>query len=284
MELLKGADVVSVMNKEMKQELAALDMGIPCLAIVRVGQRPDDISYEKGAKKRMEAIGISWESYVFPEEITHKEFLERFQEINQDSRINGILLLRPLPSQIDEKAIEQTIDPSKDVDGISPVNMAKIFAGDDSGFAPCTAEAVMEMLHYAGISLSGKRVSVVGRSLVVGKPLTMLLLKQNATVTVCHTRTADLEGTLKQAEIIAVCAGKANMLNQSHVGKDAIVIDVGINMDENNKLCGDVDLESIRETAALASPVPGGVGTVTTSVLAKHVIKAARLQNTGNDF
>lgn len=275
MELLKGADVVSAMNASMKQELSAFSY-VPQLAIIRVGEKPDDMSYERGAIKRMNTIGLRCLSYVFEEAVSNEDFIKEFQKINADPDIDGILLLRPLPKHIDESAIEKIIDPQKDVDGISPYNMAKVFAGDETGFAPCTAEAVIEMLRFAGISLSGKRVAIVGRSLVVGKPLAMLCMKNNATVTVCHTKTINMEDICKQAEILIACAGRARMLNNSYVGHNAIVIDVGINIDENNMLCGDVDMESIRTAAALATPVPGGVGTVTTSVLAKHVILAAK--------
>ena len=273
MELLKGAAVIAAMKEKMQRKMEGLT---PKLAIVRVGERPDDLSYERGATKRMQGIGIACESYVFPEEITNEAFLEEFNKINTNSENDGILVLRPLPSHLDEKLIENMIDPNKDVDGISPVNMAKVFAGDDSGFAPCTAQAVIEMLDFAGVDLTGKRVTVIGRSLVVGKPLAMLLMKKNATVTVCHTKTIDMPNMCKQAEIVVAAAGKAKMVDESYIGDGAIVIDVGINMDENNKLCGDVNLDTIMGTAFMATPVPGGVGTVTTSVLAQHVIDAAQ--------
>lgn len=273
MELLKGAAVIAAMKEKMQRKMEGLT---PKLAIVRVGERPDDLSYERGATKRMQGIGIACESYVFPEEITNEAFLEEFNKINTNPENDGILVLRPLPSHLDEKLIENMIDPNKDVDGISPVNMAKVFAGDDSGFAPCTAQAVIEMLDFAGVDLTGKRVTVIGRSLVVGKPLAMLLMKKNATVTVCHTKTIDMPNMCKQAEIVVAAAGKAKMVDESYIGDGAIVIDVGINMDENNKLCGDVNLDTIMGTAFMATPVPGGVGTVTTSVLAQHVIDAAQ--------
>lgn len=275
MELLKGAAVIAVMKERMQQQLAQLPR-IPTLAIIRVGERPDDLSYERGAKKRMQGIGIACESYVFPADITNESFFEQFHAINTNPDIDGILVLRPLPKHLDEKLVENTIDPNKDVDGISPANMAKVFAGDDSGFAPCTAEAVMEMIDFAQIDLTGKRVSVIGRSLVVGKPLAMLLMKKNATVTVCHTRTVDMPNVCRNAEIVVAAAGKAKMVDEQYIGTNAIVIDVGINMDENNKLCGDVNLDTILDKASLATPVPGGVGTVTTSVLAQHVIRAAK--------
>ena len=166
------------------------------------------------------------------------------------------------------------MDPAKDMDGISPTNIAKVFAGDDTGYAPCTAEAVIEVLKANQIPMAGKRAVVVGRSMIVGKPLSMLLLKENATVTVCHTKTADLKETCRNAQILVAAAGRAKMVNQEYVGKDAVVIDVGINVDEDGKLCGDVDFASISGSAAMATPVPGGVGAVTTAVLAKHLIRA----------
>lgn len=277
MTILKGADVVSAINHSLQQELASSSY-IPRLAIIRVGERSDDISYERGAIKRMNTVGLRCDSYVFEESISHAKFVEEFQKINIDPDIDGILLLRPLPKHIDETVITALISPEKDVDGISPYNMAKIFSGDETGFAPCTAQAVIEILDYANIPLTGKRVTIIGRSLVVGKPLAMLCIKRNATVTICHTKTLHIEETCRQAEILIACAGQANMVNHSYIGDHAIVIDVGINIDRQNKLCGDVDLNSITPIASLATPVPGGVGTVTTSVLAKHVIQAAKLQ------
>lgn len=272
---LKGAEVSAKIKEQVQEMLAGFDGFVPKLAIVRVGEKPDDLSYERGAMKKMEAFGLRVQSYVFPEEIGDKEFREAFARINGDPDVTGILLLRPLPKHICEKAVEQMIDPAKDLDGISPVNVAKVFAGDDSGFAPCTAEAVVEVLKANEIPISGKRVTIVGRSMVVGRPLSMLMLKEHATVTICHTRTADLPGTCKNAEILVAAAGKAKMLNAEYVGQGAIVIDVGINVDENGKLCGDVDFDSIKERAAMATPVPGGVGAVTTAVLAKHLVLAA---------
>lgn len=274
MNLLKGSDVVNAMNSQMKNELAGMSY-VPRLAIVRVGEKPDDISYERGAIKRMETIGIRCTTHIYPENISNESFLDEFSKINLNDDIDGILLLCPLPKHIDQRSVENMINPLKDVDGISPVNMAKVYSGDKTGFAPCTAEAVMEMLDYADIDLTGKRVVIVGRSLVVGKPLSMLMIGKNATVTVCHTKTVNIKETCKNAEVLVAAAGRAKMINAGYIGNDAVVIDVGINMDENFKLCGDVDTDSISEIAGLATPVPGGVGTVTTSVLAKHVIKAA---------
>lgn len=275
MEILKGAEVSAKIKEEVREMLAGLEGPAPQLAIVRVGERPDDMSYERGAMKKMENFGLRVKSCVFPADISDADFKAGFAKVNDDPQVAGILLLRPLPRQINEGDIEKLIHPAKDLDGISPDNIAKVFAGDESGFAPCTAEAVMEVLKANDISPKGKRVTIVGRSMVVGRPLSMLLLKANATVTICHTRTVDLAGTCRNAEILVAAAGKAHMLDGSFVGKDAVVIDVGINVDENGKLCGDVDFETISENASAATPVPGGVGAVTTAVLAKHLVRAA---------
>ncbi len=276
MEILRGADVAKSINEQLIKGLEKLDGKIPHLAIIRVGERPDDMSYERGALKKMEKVGFEATSYTFPADITNDDFQKEFDKINENEDVDGILLLRPLPKHIDEKLIEKKINPDKDIDGISPVNLAKVFAGDETGFAPCTAEAVIEMLDYAGVDLTGKRAVVVGRSLVIGKPVAMMLLKKNATVTICHTRTKDMKKTCHDAEIVVAAAGCAKMINADYVGDGAVVIDVGINVDEDGKLCGDVELDSLEGKASLATPVPGGVGSVTTSVLAKHLFKAAK--------
>ena len=275
MEILKGAEVSAKIKEQAAQMLSRLGEHVPKLAIVRVGERPDDMSYERGATKKMESFGLRVQSYVFPEDVSDQEFKQEFHKINRDEDVTGILLLRPLPKQIVEADIEKMIDPSKDLDGISPSNIAKVFAGDSTGFAPCTAEAVIEVLKANNIPITGKRVTIVGRSMVVGRPLSMLMLTENATVTICHTRTRELEATCRDGEILVAAAGRAKMLDSRYVGRDAVVIDVGINVDENGKLCGDVDFDSISETASMATPVPGGVGAVTTAVLAKHLLCAA---------
>lgn len=271
---LKGAEVSAKIKEQVQEMLAGHHGPTPKLAIIRVGENPDDVSYERGAMKKMEAFGLRVQSYVFPEDITDEAFKQEFATVNDDPEVNGILLLRPLPKHICEKDIENMIDPKKDLDGISPVNIARVFSGDPEGFAPCTAEAVIEVLKANEIPISGKKVTIVGRSMVVGKPLSMLLLKENATVTICHTRTVDLKAECRQAEILVAAAGRAKMLSGDYVGQNAIVIDVGINVDEDGKLCGDVDFDSIADQAAMATPVPGGVGTVTTAVLAKHLIRS----------
>lgn len=276
MELLKGAPVSAAIREQAVEAIKQLQGPVPRLAIIRVGEKPDDMSYERSAVKKMEAFGLRVQTFVFPEDISDEAFKEAFQKINTDPDVTGILLLRPLPGQIREKEIEAMIDPNKDLDGISPVNIAKVFSGDPSGFAPCTAEAVIEILKANGISIEGKRAAVIGRSMVIGKPLSMLLLKENATVTICHTRTRGLPEICRQAEILVAAAGKAGMVEESWVSDGAAVIDVGINVDENGKLCGDVDQASMGDRNIFLTPVPGGVGAVTTAVLAKHLIQAAQ--------
>ncbi len=275
MEILKGLPVANAINEKLMEQVKSIEGPLPHLAIIRVGERPDDCSYERGAVKKMDKVGVRCTTYTFDADIDNETFQAEFDKINENPDIDGILMLRPLPKQLDEKQIENKIDPRKDLDGISPLNLAKVYAGDESGYAPCTAEAVIEMLDYAGIDIKGKRVTVVGRSLVIGKPVSMLLMKRNATVTVCHTKTVDMAGTCKNAEILVAAAGSARMIKKEYVADGAVVIDVGINVDDEGNLCGDVDFDAISDIAAAASPVPGGVGSVTTSVLAKHLVKAA---------
>ena len=274
---LRGKKVSDGIKEYVSKELETLSF-VPKLAIVRVGENPDDMSYERGATKKLKSFGLDVASYVFPQDISDEDFKKAFKDINEDDEVTGILLLRPLPRTINEKDIENMIDPKKDLDGISPINIAKVFAGNTTGFSPCTAEAVIEVLKAYDIELTGKRVTVVGRSMVVGKPVSMLLLKENATVTMTHTRTVDLKKTCSDAEIVIAAAGRAKMLNSDYCGQDAVMIDVGINVDENGKLCGDVDYATLDGKASAATPVPGGVGTITTAVLAKHLIQAAKMR------
>lgn len=279
--VMKGAETAKAMKESMEEQVHVLkEKGIvPCLAIVRVGARPDDLAYERGAKKRMEMVGGECRVHELPETIGQAELEQEFQAVNEDPSVHGILLFRPLPKHLDEEPLKAMINPLKDVDCMSPVNIAKVFSGDESGFAPCTAEAVMKLFEHYGVELSGKRVTVVGRSMVVGKPLAMLLLKANATVTVCHTRTKDLKEACRSAEILAAAAGKAKMITADMIADGAVVADVGINVDEDGALCGDVDFEAVSAKASLISPVPGGVGSVTSSVLASHVIRSAGYLN-----
>ena len=278
---MKGSEVAAAMKEELLREVEKLAQKgiVPQLGIVRVGARPDDLAYERGAVKRMEAVGIRCKVIELPELINQEEFEKEFSAVNSDPDIHGILLFRPLPKQLNEDPVRSMINPKKDVDCMSPVNMAKVFAGDESGFAPCTPEAVMEVLAHFGIDLKGKRVTVVGRSMVVGKPLSMLLLKKNATVTICHTKTTDLEETCRNAEILVAAAGKAAMITADFVSENSVVVDVGINVGSDGKLCGDVDFDAVAAKVAFITPVPGGVGAVTSSVLAEHVVRAANSLN-----
>lgn len=279
--IMKGSEVAAAMKEELIQEVETLkEQNInPCLAIVRVGARLDDLAYERGAKKRMEAAGIACRVIELPEDITQEEFEEEFHKVNDDKEVHGILLFRPLPEHLDEEPVKAMIHPYKDVDCMSPVNIAKVFSGDETGYAPCTPEAVMEMLAFYKIDPKGKKVTVVGRSMVVGKPLSMLLLKKHATITVCHTRTTDLPAVCREAEILIAAAGKAKMVTSDMVSEGSVVVDVGINVDEAGNLCGDVDFDAVEGKASYISPVPRGVGSVTSSVLAKHVVRGAKYLN-----
>lgn len=276
--LMMGNDVAKAMKESLVQEVEALKAkGItPCLAVIRVGERADDMAYERGAKKRMELVGIECRVIELPEDISQKELEEEIQKANDDTTIHGILMFSPLPETLNEEKVRSMIHPFKDVDGMNPVNAAKVFSGDPSGFAPCTPEAVLAMLDHYGIALEGKRVVIIGRSKVVGRPLAMLLLARNATVTICHTRTRELEKTCREAEILVAAAGKARMVTKDMTGESAVVVDVGINADADGNLCGDVDFEEVKQKASYISPVPKGVGSVTTSVLAEHVVRGAK--------
>ncbi len=278
MELLKGAAVSNNIKQRVQEGLASLNGKIPKLVIVRVGEKPDDLSYERNAVKKVTSFGMEAEVRSFPESTDNETFQHEFATINSDPSVTGILVLLPLPKHIDSETVRLTIDPAKDVDGISPVNQAKVFSGDASGFAPCTPEAVIETLKAYDIPITGKRVTLVGRSLVVGKPLMMLLLKENATLTICHTKTADLAAECRNAEILIAAAGRAKMIGADYVSPGAVVIDVGINADDDGNICGDVDLNAIEDIASMATPVPGGIGTVTTAILGLHLLRAAQVQ------
>lgn len=272
---LKGAEASKKIREQVGEYLKVMNGYVPTAAIVRVGQRPDDVSYERNVMKKIAAFGMEVRSFVFPETISEGEFCKEFKKINEDDAMDGILLLRPLPKTMDERVFERMIDPQKDLDGISPVNTARVFAGEEDGFAPCTAEAVIEVLKAYDMEMEGKHAVIVGRSMVVGRPLSMLFLKENATVTVCHTRTKDLIKMCREADILVAAAGKAGMLSAEHVAGGAVVIDVGINVDDNGRVCGDVKWEGLEMAALAATPVPGGVGAVTTAVLCKHLAQAA---------
>ena len=278
-EILKGKDVVDALNIKMTTEVEELkSKGVtPTLAIVRVGQRSDDISYEKGATKRCEGVGVEVKSIVFPEDVDQDTLLSCIGELNKDKSVHGVLLFRPLPKHLNEEAVRNALAPEKDIDGITDGSLAGVFTGGGQGFAPCTAQACIEILDYFNIECKGKRAVVIGRSLVVGKPVAIMLMGKHATVTVCHTRTVDMASVARNAEILIVAAGQMEGITKEFFSPGQVVIDVGINWnDEKGKLCGDVKFEDAEPIVAAITPVPGGVGTVTTSVLVSHVIKAAK--------
>ena len=274
---LLGKEVTASFNEQLKERVNELKkQGItPLLEIIRVGEDPGDLSYERGAMKRCETIGVSVRNVVLTRDVTQDEMLRVMDEANEDPSVHGVLLLRPLPKHLDASVIENRLRPEKDVDCMTDLSMSGVFTGKKLGFAPCTPEAVMEILDHYGIECCGKRAVVIGRSLVFGKPAAMMLLKKNATVTICHTKTKDLPSVAKQADLLIVAAGRARTVTADYVRPGQVVIDVGINMDENGKLCGDVDYDSVESVVDAITPVPGGVGSVTTSVLVAHVVEAA---------
>ena len=276
-QLWKGAPVAAALTEELSQRAQTLvAKGItPTLAIVRVGERPEDLSYERGALKRCEKVGIAVRQYLFTAASSQTDLMEVIEEINRDDSIHGCLLFRPLPKHMDEAAICAALSPAKDVDGITAGSLAAVFSGSGAGYPPCTAQACLEILDHYGYELKGKRAVVVGRSLVIGKPVSMLLLGRHATVTICHTRTADLPAECRRADLLVAAAGKAGAVSAQCLASGQVVLDVGINVDEDGNLVGDVDFAAAENTVEAITPVPGGVGAVTTSVLARHVIEAA---------
>lgn len=276
-ELLKGAAVAAALTEELAkraQALKAAGAG-PVLAIVRVGERPDDISYENAAVKRCAKAGVEVKQFILPADCPQQQLLDTIRAVNADPAIHGCLMFRPLPDRGMEEAACALLAPEKDVDCMTPASLAAVFTGKGAGYPPCTAQACMEILAHYGVDLTGKRAAVIGRSLVVGKPVSMLLQAKNATVTMCHTRTADLAGTCRGAEILVAAAGRAGVVTGDFAAPGQVVIDVGINVDEDGRLRGDVDFDAVAPVVGAITPVPGGVGAVTTAVLCKHVIEAA---------
>ena len=276
--LLKGkavADAITLSNIEKVNTLK--EKGItPTLAIFRVGENESDLSYERGALKRCESTGVNVKQFVFDLEVDEETFYRSLDEANNDNNIHGILVFRPLPKRFDDNKLRNFINPLKDVDGCSDASLGSLFIGTDLGYAPCTARAVMEILDHYKIDVNSKNVCVVGRSLVIGKPVSMLLLNRNATVDICHSRTKNLYKHTKKADVVIAAAGQMEMLNKEYFKKGQTVIDVGIHFnEEKGKLTGDVLFEDAEPVAKNITPVPGGVGSVTTSVLVKHVISAA---------
>jgi len=277
-EILKGAPVVAALNEEMAREVESLkSIGIvPTLAIVRVGEREDDIAYERGAMKRCEKVGVEVKQVLLPGDCSEDALISTLQDLNNNSKVHGVLLFRPLPKYMDDDRVRNTLSPEKDIDGITDLSLAGVFAGTNTGYAPCTAQACMEIIDYYGIDPNGKKAVVVGRSLVVGKPAAMMLIGKNATVTVCHTRTVDMPAVCREGEILIVSAGRPKIMDKSYLAPGQTVIDVGIHVLVDGSMCGDVDFDAAEGIVGAVTPVPGGVGTVTTSVLVKHVVQAAK--------
>lgn len=276
-QLLKGLPAANELTAALTERVAALNAKniTPTLAILRVGERPDDISYETGAMKRCDKVGIAVRHFLLPQDCTREELLETIRRINEDDSIHGCLLFRPLPDQAMEEAACALLAPEKDVDGMTAGSLARVFSGKGQGFPPCTAEGCIELLDHYGIGLEGKQVVVIGRSLVIGRPVAMMLQARNATVTMCHTRTVNMPELCRNAEILVVAAGKPGVVDARFTTPGQIVVDVGIHVNAEGKLCGDVDFEAVEPIAGAITPVPGGVGSMTTAVLAKHVIEAA---------
>ncbi len=274
---LLGKEVTAALNERIKADVAKLEeKGVkPTLGIIRVGERPDDLSYERGATKRCETLGVACKKYLLPEDVSQEELMKTIDEVNHDDRIHGVLIFRPLPKHIDDAAVVAALAPEKDVDGITDGSMVGVFTSTPKGFPPCTPQACMEILDHYQIDCKGKKAVVVGRSLVVGKPAAMMLLKKNATVSICHTKTVDMPSVVKEAEIVIVAAGRAGVVDDTYLSPGQVVIDVGINVNEEGKLCGDVAYDKAEPIVEAITPVPGGVGSVTTSVLVGHVVEAA---------
>ena len=275
--LLKGAQAAAAMNEKTAARVARLEAaGVrPTLAVVRVGERPDDLSYEKGVMNRCSKLDIQVQLDALPADATQEELLAVLDRINRDAAVHGCLLFRPLPPQMEDGAIRAALAPEKDVDGITDASLAGVFTGSGVGYPPCTAQACVEILEHYGIPLEGRRVTVVGRSLVVGKPAAMLLDRKNATVTICNSRTQGLEQLCRQADVLVVAMGRRGAIGSGCFAPGQAVVDVGIHTDEAGKLCGDVRFDEAEPVVAAITPVPGGVGAMTTSVLAAHVVEAA---------
>ena len=276
-QLLKGLPVANALTETLVERVAALNAKnvTPTLAILRVGERGDDISYETGAMKRCAKVGIAVRQFLLKADCRKEELLDTIREINEDPSIHGCLMFRPLPDKAMEEAACALLSPEKDVDCMTVGSLATVFTGKGAGYPPCTAQACIELLDHYEIPLQGKRVTVIGRSLVIGKPVSMMLQARNATVTMCHSKTVDMAQICRNAEILVVAAGKAGVVDRSFASPGQIVVDVGINVNAEGKLCGDVMFEDVEPIVEAITPVPGGVGSVTTAVLAKHVIQAA---------
>ena len=277
--ILKGREVADALTARIKQDVEQLKaQGVkPTLCTFRVGERPDDLFYERGATKRAQTVGIEVKNVVLPAHVSQEVFEKEFKKVNEDDSIHGILLFLPLPGQLDSEKARQMLDPAKDIDGCTDLSLAGVFTNTKTGFPPCTAQAAMEILHHFGIAVKGKKAAVIGRSLVIGRPVAMMLLHENATVVNCHTRTVDVPSITRKADILIAASGRLHSVTKEFTNPDQVVIDVGINWDEaKGGISGDVDFEDVEPNVAAITPVPGGVGSVTTCVLIEHVAEAAK--------
>ena len=277
-KLLKGAPVAARLTEETAARAAELGSRgiVPTLCLIRVGERADDLSYERGLLKRAASAGVDVRKVVLDPTCSQGELMAAIFTANEDPAVHGILMFRPLPASLDEVAACEAIAPEKDVDCLTSASLAGVFTGSGEGYAPCTADAVMHLLSAAGVSLEGARVTVVGRSLVIGRPVAMMLQAANATVTMCHSKTRDLAECCREADVLVVACGRARMVGADCVRAGQVVVDVGINWDENaGRLVGDVDFDAVEPIVDAITPVPGGVGSLTTAVLMKHVVQAA---------
>lgn len=279
-EIIDGKAIAAAVRQDAAAEVRALvEKGIqPGLAVVIVGDDPASRIYVNNKKKACQEIGVYSEEYALPATTTQEELLQLIENLNKKKDINGILVQSPLPQGLDEKAVVENIDPQKDVDAFHAVNVGKIMIGDFQ-FLPCTPAGVIELLDRSGVSIEGKRCVVVGRSNIVGKPMAMLLLHRNGTVTICHRRTQNLAEVCREADILVAAVGRPKFITKDMVKPGVAVIDVGMNRDENGKLCGDVDFDAVKEIAGYITPVPGGVGPMTIAMLMKNVVCAAKIQN-----
>lgn len=279
-EVMDGKKVTKDLSDRIKVALErSHGHGIkPKVAFVRIGELSDSMSYEKAAVKRFEKLGIDTEQFHFPNDVSARAFLSKFKEINEDYAINGILLLQPVPEHIDMKRVVEIMNPIKDIDGMTPINLGKILTKEEDRLEPCTPSAVMEMLDYYEIDLKGKNVTIVGASAVVGKPLSLLLMNRDATVTVCNVYTDDVAGKCKEADIVITAAGVIDLIDGTHVKEGAVVIDVGINFNDDGKMVGDVKYDAVKDKTSYITPVPGGIGAITTTMLAYHLMRATDYQ------
>ena len=281
MQIIDGKKVSAQVKQEVKNETELLKKEYsitPGLAVVIVGDDPASRVYVNNKKKACELVGFHSEEYALSAETTQEELLSLIKELNEKKDINGILVQLPLPKHLDDKAVIEAINPLKDVDAFHAVNVGKIMLGEYD-FLPCTPAGVMEMLHYYNIEVSGKNCVVIGRSNIVGKPMAMLLLHENGTVTICHSRTKNLAEICSKADILVAAVGRPKFVTADMVKEGAVVIDVGMDRDENGKLCGDVDFENVKDKCSYITPVPGGVGPMTIATLMKNTVKAAKIQN-----